>query len=389
MRNFKFGNLLLVIFSTLLTLCGLELGARFYLWNIAPEDRFVYYASPNQMKDRYGDNYLETNALYVPHRYIGYVPNPVYDATPNRHNALGFRGDEITVPKPDNVFRIVCIGGSTTYGTSVDNYINSYPYKLQEELHSLGYEHVEVVNAGAGNYTTLESLINFQTRVLPIEPDMIIIYHGINDIHQRIVHPPEAFKGDYSGSRSLRVDNLQWPHPIEYSTVARFLLIRAGILQSMNDLDFTLIELPDTSYFRKFLNQKERGVYPQDIFTEVSVADMLATNPPIYFEENIRSMLTIAQANDIQPMLMTFAYSSLFEDEVMVSAEEYTTALDEHNAVITSIAQDMDIPLFDLYTAMPDERRYYDDGRHFTREGNEFRAELIADFIADNALIPD
>jgi hypothetical protein len=36
-------------------------------------------------------------------------------------NSRGFRGAEIAVPKPGNVWRIVCLGGSTTEGIGVGN----------------------------------------------------------------------------------------------------------------------------------------------------------------------------------------------------------------------------------------------------------------------------
>ena len=51
------------------------------------------------------------------------------------------------------------------------------------------YENIEVINAGVPGYTSWETLINFQFRVLDIEPDLIIIYHGTNDTHARLVLP--------------------------------------------------------------------------------------------------------------------------------------------------------------------------------------------------------
>lgn len=42
--------------------------------------------------------------------------------------------------------------------------------------------------------------------MLDIEPDMIIIYHGTNDVHTRLTNP-EFYKGDNSGRRK------QWVEP--------------------------------------------------------------------------------------------------------------------------------------------------------------------------------
>jgi len=86
------------------------------------------------------------------------------------------------MPKPAGQFRIVCLGGSTTYTSDVKDYRDSYPYLLEKYLKAQGYNDVTVVNAGAGSWSSWESLINFQFRVLDLDPDLIIVYHGINDI---------------------------------------------------------------------------------------------------------------------------------------------------------------------------------------------------------------
>ena len=66
--------------------------------------------------------------LYTPHRYLGYIPTPKVVKGKNIHNTSGFRGEEILTPKGDSIFRIVCLGGSTTYTVKVEDYQKSYPY---------------------------------------------------------------------------------------------------------------------------------------------------------------------------------------------------------------------------------------------------------------------
>jgi hypothetical protein len=167
-------KLFLVILSITITFVMIEVGANVYLWNIASDDQFNTFASLNQFKERYGQDFLvnDRNAkdlrAFVPHQYIGYVPASNYQSNENYHSSLGFRSQEIEVPKPEGTYRIVALGGSTTYGTDVPSPEQAYPSQLQDYLQTNGYENVEVVNAGAGAYTSWESLMNLQFRVLDI-----------------------------------------------------------------------------------------------------------------------------------------------------------------------------------------------------------------------------
>ena len=45
---------------------------------------------------------------------------------------------------------------------------------------------VEVVNAGVPSYTTAESLANLAYRIVDLEPDMIVVYHAVNDYRTRV-----------------------------------------------------------------------------------------------------------------------------------------------------------------------------------------------------------
>ena len=185
-----FVNTFLVIVATLATFAVLEAAANIWLLHFANEKHFIRYASLQQLQD----SDVSNRPRYTPHRYIGYYPTPNYIKGNDRHNALGYRGDEIESPKPPGQFRIVCLGGSTTYTSDVKDYRKSYPYLLEKYLNGQGYNNVTVINAGAGSWSSWESLINFQLRVLDIEPDLIIIYHSINDISPRFVWPPEAYR---------------------------------------------------------------------------------------------------------------------------------------------------------------------------------------------------
>jgi lysophospholipase L1-like esterase len=100
-------------------------------------------------------------------------------------NRLGFRGRDIEIPKPAERTRVVCLGGSTTYGDGTDD-DHTYPALLEQELlKARPGRDIEVINAGVLSYTTAETLPNLAFRCLDFEPDVIVLYEGINDVRPR------------------------------------------------------------------------------------------------------------------------------------------------------------------------------------------------------------
>ena len=369
----------------MLVLAFAEIAASVYLFRWADEDAFIRYASWSQLQTRE----LAKMPKYSPHLYLGYYPTPNYSRGKNLHNSLGYRGEEIQIPKPEGEFRIACLGGSTTYTGKIGNYTRSYPYLLEEYLKQGGYGHVSVVNAGASNWSSWESLINFEFRVLDLEPDLIIVYHGINDVHPRLVWPPETYRGDNSGYRAHGQIKVFMPSVFEHSTLLRILMINAGWTTPHGDLERTTDRHPGTYYGGQFSSQKTRGVYPKGIYERVSALRMLEENEPIYFARNIENIVAIANHQKIEVVLSSFAYSPLFTDRPRVSSEEYVEALEEYNRLLDKISAELSVNFFDFASVFPDGRQYYVDGRHVTKKGVYLKAKLFGDYLIDNRLISD
>ena len=98
----------------------------------------------------------------------------------------GYRGEQFDVRKPAGTIRVMIVGGSSVFDTSVtdtpDNLSNSWPSKVQKILHQDGISNVEVINAGIPGQSTLDSLGRLFSELWYFEPDYVLIYHGWNDI---------------------------------------------------------------------------------------------------------------------------------------------------------------------------------------------------------------
>jgi len=95
-------------------------------------------------------------------------------------NNAGFRGPDIAVPKPQGVFRIACVGGSTTF-EGPRNHL-TYPALLQKRLREHFHtDRIEVVNCGVNAINSTGELEQFDN-YLSLQPDLIVHYNFINDI---------------------------------------------------------------------------------------------------------------------------------------------------------------------------------------------------------------
>ena len=377
-------RLFLVCASLVVAFILLEAGANHFLWNIATDEQFNKFASYNQLKAKYGDDYYSRSAgdqvvLFTPHVHLGYMTQPDYRAGENRHNALGFRGEEISLDKPEGVYRIATLGGSTTYNVAVKDYRQSYPHQLQGYLRDNGFAEVEVFNAGVGGYTSHQNLMNLQFRVLPLQPDLVIIYQGYNDVHTRLVYPFAAYRADNSGYMAPRVSATVMPAIQEYSTLLRALAIQLGLMQSHSDFEWHVRLPASTMYQNRFTTQWRLGQYPSGIFSQVPALDMLENNPPIHFERNLRHILAVAERHDVDVLLLTFVTSSGFDNHI--SSDAYQFALAQHNDITRAAAESSQARLLDLRAVFPDDPGLFSDGYHMRADGNALRARLIGDFI--------
>ncbi|MDD2752369.1 MAG: GDSL-type esterase/lipase family protein [Candidatus Omnitrophica bacterium] len=100
-------------------------------------------------------------------------------------NSLGFRANEIRLPKPQGVFRVVCIGGSTTVEGPTND--TTYPALLEKKLNrDFSNRRIEVFNCGISSLTALGEKERMPL-YLKLEPDMIIEYNFVNDFARTLI----------------------------------------------------------------------------------------------------------------------------------------------------------------------------------------------------------
>ena len=346
---------LVTLVTLAIGLVGLEVGFRVYLLNFAPRERAKKWLRPADMP--------KTTLRYAPHPYTVYGLNPDFrsDDGLDRHFPPGFRGDAVDAEPKPGVVRIACLGGSSTYDTEIASFQDAYPAVLERALRDEHGRETEVINAGVPGYTSFESLVHLEMRVLPFRPDVVIVYHAVNDVHARLV-PPEDYRRDNTGYRHEWREVRRW---WDRSMLLHAFGVQARFSQRNNlrAWTMTLDDRPPESVRDEWLDE----------------------NPPAFFRRNLEAMVALVRTTGARPVLMTWAHSPHMDDYASTAA--YRRGFAEHNDVIREVAASTGAELLDFAPAMPQDPEYWHDGRHSNERGARFKAEWVARELVERGLL--
>lgn len=167
MTKSLFHKIGLAAFTALVMLGLCELAARTFL--PAPPDgtrqpQIVYRYDP------------EIRYVYVPDQQ-GWTDDGFANI-----NSLGFRGPEVTVPKPAGRFRVAVIGDSVTMGWGVNDE-ETYSAQLEQRLHlRFPNRDLDVVNLGVGGYNTRQQVTLLKRYISRLQPDLVLLGFYSNDV---------------------------------------------------------------------------------------------------------------------------------------------------------------------------------------------------------------
>ena len=281
--------------------------------------------------------------------YLPYVPNPEHPEV----NELGFHGKSFSREKAPDSYRIFCLGGSTTW--------NGYPVYLEEELRDDFARHglnLEVINAGNQCWTSLESLINFITRCLPLKPDAIVVYQAINDA---VFAFSETVAADYTHFRK----RFERDPPLLWDRLPEF--------------------LDHSAAFVGFRAVFERKVGTRGIKIDIT-KDVDQSGPRLYqsvkpFRENVHTLVSIARARDIEVFLCTQVFNREYEYRFHLQ-RRWADAVDDVNDITRSFAGRWDdVHVIDVAASLRGSNDWMTDYCHFTEDGKVRLAGFISSGI--------
>lgn len=368
-----FGFLLLI---ALIMLGALELGARM----LSSPQRNPALHRLTQDYSRllsHGPDWIR----FVPDAELSYALRPHFtlDARngtgQTRHNGAGFRGPGEFGPKEKHTLRILCFGGSTTYGVGVAEDRHTYPAQLEAFLsgpaREAGWDSVEVFNLGVGGYTSREILGTMARTVPAYEPDVVLIQNAINDVIPRF-YP--NFAADYSHFRTpfAALDTGSWRRLAYRSHLWLTVAQRAGWVKPLSLQSQTQRPMPSVDEALNHLDQ----------------------NPTSAFAGNLRAMIALAQEADAQVWLLTQPYFDSPQFAAPDAASRrleggYRKGLLEHTAVVEELARELSVGLVPLHNDMPRRGTLFTDPIHMSATGNAIKAELVGQRLTPSLPKPD
>ena len=109
-------------------------------------------------------------------------------STPTRSACADVRS---RVAKTPGTIRILADGGSTTFDATVTADDSTWPAQLERLLVARhGPGSVEVLNAGVPGYAVVDNFIRLQSELYRLEPDIIVLLQGHNDLYYALVGSP-------------------------------------------------------------------------------------------------------------------------------------------------------------------------------------------------------
>jgi lysophospholipase L1-like esterase len=310
--------------------------------------------------------------LYTSHPRLGQVLRPGAElagaSTHVKINSHGFRGPEIESVKPPGTFRVACLGASTTFGTYSSSNEAAWPAQLQSQLsETFSHFDVEVINAGVPGYTVTQSAINFKERVLPLQPDLVVIYHAPNDISYEQRRCSESKAQSAQAVEPMFLVKWLSKNSLLFEKVAKNVQVRRNV----GDETKRSNHLP-TSASESF---RER--------IEALVDDCRTHRIPVV----LCTAATQFRADQPEATQRKAAETALYYNENL-SVQGLIRAYRSFNATIQAVAADGNLPCADVFAAVPGESKYFGDSIHFTDLGERIVAGCVHDAIAESGLVP-
>lgn len=223
-----------------------------------------------------------------------------------RINSHGFRGEEISLKKPEGTYRILGVGDSCTLGIGV-TLDQTFLKQLQALLaRTFPQRRFEVVNGGVPGYSSYQGRKRLEQKLVQFQPDLATIYFAYNDLlpaRKYSDREATAWAESLSGKAVLLAE-----HIALYRMVSHAISPRRGIGELIN-------ERFDEA--KKII--REKGRFSEEYKARVPGED---------FKENVAAMVDLLRRRGCRPMVLGYVFSKAFQRLLPVCREYMNAAVE-------------------------------------------------------------
>lgn len=312
-------------------------------------------------------------------------------------NSHGFRGEEISMKKPSNTYRIVLLGGSSVLNREVAYEKNAA--RVLETMLRAKYPNkkIEVINAGKDGYTSEHSLIQYLFKIKDFRPDMIIMWHGVNDLYVSCTPSDTqygSFKRDYSHSFGA-VANMTFEHFKPAPVITIKIVMVDFLITALRDNLYSDIVHRIKNWYLDGFAQRYRSGSPEFIdYYDFPSGDVYKRNLMSFIkvakEDNVKLLLG-NQASLYKPNLnLEETKTVIFPKLVCRKHNKYYSlrsirkGFEQFNAITERVAKENNIPFINLDATIPKNLSYFVDSVHYTEKGNKLIADTLFSYLTKN-----
>lgn len=217
MRTTRRRGILLPLLVFAVLLAGIELGVRWTLPHHASRDFFLtLFGDPPDGTPQDQQPLFQGDPVLF-WRLRPDVDRTIWDFTVVSTNAQGFRHDRPLGAKPAGRFRILCFGDSVTFGYRIplvfpdvpeqyDRNDAPYPGRLERLLAAeFPGRDLEVIAMAVPGYSTHQGRILVEQTIDWLEPDVVVICFGFNDVARKHFPDREVMSRDLLPTLARRV----------------------------------------------------------------------------------------------------------------------------------------------------------------------------------------
>jgi hypothetical protein len=293
-------------------------------------------------------------------------------------NELGFRGKAIELEKKEGQIRIVCLGGSETFGY-YESKDKEWPFQLGEMLKDT-FPGVEVINASVAGLQPKNRKEYVQKYILPLKPNILILYH-----HRFIIFLKEEMRG-ITGEKGAKKTNKK-------TTRNPAGLLSAHIRYLFENEQVGEGYLPRWLSKRIAMRKLRRKIEKREkkFLTDKEPLDEVPEHLVVAYERDLKLFIDYLKENNIIPVLSTFPFLATASNKdkyhyellatrrgcVELSEQGILDALTKLNEMIRRMAQEHHFFFIDNDLLIPKTKEYFVDNFHYTDKGAEVIAKNI------------